>query len=133
MADRHRINKSAPVHGIPATPSGHFRATARRARWFLIGLLTCIGLVGVAVAYAGATAARINTNVHRSDALVQLKTEQAVPKLTRDTNILVMGLDTRVLLTRQNRCPGRAESAWGQWTRPETRLMTVASTMAPRT
>ena len=53
--------------------------------------------VAVAITYVGATAVVANNNVHRSDVLKDLKTApQAVPKLTQDTNILIMGLDTRV-------------------------------------
>ncbi|MBT8161716.1 MULTISPECIES: LCP family protein [Arthrobacter] len=74
------------------------RPKSRRKFVVLVSVAACLALAATAVvAYVGGTAVAVNNNVHRSDALKDLKTlPQAVPKLSQDTNILVMGLDTRV-------------------------------------
>lgn len=76
----------------------HMRPKSRRTSIILISAGACVVLVlaGV-VAFVGGTAVVVNNNVHRSDVLEDLTSlPEAVPKLTQDTNILVMGLDTRV-------------------------------------
>lgn len=62
-----------------------------------VGTTTAVVVAG-GLAYAGATAAQINSNIHRSDILLAdpSQTVQSVPKLTADTNILVMGMDSRL-------------------------------------
>ncbi|WP_284983026.1 hypothetical protein [Arthrobacter sp. efr-133-TYG-118] len=77
------------------------RRKSRRKSIILISATAVTAAVAlaaaVAVTYVGATAVAVNNNVHRSDVLKDLKTlPAAVPKLSQDTNILVMGLDTRV-------------------------------------
>jgi LCP family protein required for cell wall assembly len=47
------------------------------------------------LAYIGVAAARIDGSIHRSDILSDPST-QAVPKLSADTNILIMGMDSRL-------------------------------------
>ncbi|UKA58010.1 LCP family protein [Arthrobacter sp. FW306-2-2C-D06B] len=79
----------------------HLRRKSRRKSVILISATAVAATVALAVAvavtYVGATAVAVNNNVHRSDVLKDLKTlPQAVPKLSQDTNILIMGLDTRV-------------------------------------
>ncbi|MFK4295993.1 LCP family protein required for cell wall assembly [Arthrobacter sp. GAS37] len=64
----------------------------RRRRIVLIAALAAAALVLGVVVYVGGTALNFNANLHRSGAL----NGQDVPKLSKDTNILVMGLDTRV-------------------------------------
>ncbi|MBT8162244.1 MULTISPECIES: LCP family protein [Arthrobacter] len=64
----------------------------RRRRIVLFSALAVALLVAGAIVYVGGTALNFNANLHRSGAL----NGQNVPKLTKDTNILVMGLDTRV-------------------------------------
>lgn len=69
----------------------HRRKIRRR-----IVYLSMAAVVAVVVAGGGVvalTALNFSNNVQRSDALAG---NQSVPKLTKDTNILVMGLDTRV-------------------------------------
>ncbi|MDQ0240180.1 LCP family protein [Arthrobacter bambusae] len=77
------------------------RHKSRRKSVLLISTTAVAATVALAAAvvvtYVGATAVAVNNNVHRSDVLNDLKTQpQAVPKLSQDTNILIMGLDTRV-------------------------------------
>ncbi|MEA5455924.1 LCP family protein [Sinomonas sp. JGH33] len=78
-----------------------------RRRWprVLASLSIVVALVGAGgVAYAGQEAARLAANIHRSGALEAPPSEegpsiqpvQVVPKLTQDTNILIMGLDSRL-------------------------------------
>ncbi|OOP60943.1 transcriptional regulator [Arthrobacter sp. SRS-W-1-2016] len=64
----------------------------RRRRIVLVAVLAAAALVAGVIMYAGGTALSFNANLHRSGAL----NAQDVPKLSKDTNILVMGLDTRV-------------------------------------
>lgn len=87
--------------GESSTGPRHMRHRSRRKSVILISATAVVAAVALAVAvaitYVGATAVAVNNNVHRSDVLKDLKTQpQAVPKLTQDTNILIMGLDTRV-------------------------------------
>ncbi|WP_332602698.1 LCP family protein [Arthrobacter sp. S2(2024)] len=77
------------------------RHKSRRKSVLLISTTAVAATVALAAAvvvtYVGATAVAVNNNVHRSDVLNDLKSQpQAVPKLSQDTNILIMGLDTRV-------------------------------------
>lgn len=83
------------------------RSRPPRRRWSKIVLAVSIVVVLAAVGgavYVAQLAARFNSNVHRSDALARAATEQAaspspssvIPKLSKDTNILIMGLDSRV-------------------------------------
>lgn len=79
----------------------HMRHKSRRKSVLLISTTAVAATVALAAAvvvtYVGATAVAVNNKVHRSDVLNDLKTQpQAVPKLSQDTNILIMGLDTRV-------------------------------------
>ncbi|GHG43485.1 hypothetical protein GCM10012320_07810 [Sinomonas cellulolyticus] len=87
--------------------SGGGAERPRRLTWRRALLAVCIVLVLVVVGgavYVTQLAARFNSNVHRSDALARAATEQAaspspsavVPKLAKDTNILIMGLDSRL-------------------------------------
>jgi LCP family protein required for cell wall assembly len=98
MVDGHH----RPLGGSPrgeATAGGprHMRRKSRRKFVLLVSAGACLALAASAVAYVGATAVAVNNNVHRSGVLGDLKSmPQAVPKLSQDTNILVMGLDTRV-------------------------------------
>ncbi|GAC1607131.1 MAG: hypothetical protein NVS3B6_20910 [Pseudarthrobacter sp.] len=63
----------------------------------LVSAAACVALAASAVTYVGATALTANNNVHRSDVLNDLTSlPEAVPKLSQDTNILIMGMDTRV-------------------------------------
>lgn len=92
MNDGHRTSSQGPRH---------MRPKSRRKSVILISATAVAATVALAVAvavtYVGATAVAVNNNVHRSDVLKDLKTlPQAVPKLSQDTNILIMGLDTRV-------------------------------------
>ncbi|GAB3569186.1 hypothetical protein GCM10027405_31960 [Arthrobacter alkaliphilus] len=64
----------------------------RRRRIVFFSALAVVLLVVGVIVFVGGTALNFNANLHRSDAL----NGQEVPKLTQDTNILVMGLDTRV-------------------------------------
>ncbi|MCX2747064.1 LCP family protein [Arthrobacter sp. MI7-26] len=64
----------------------------RRRRIVFVAALTAAALVVGVIVYVGGTVLGFNANLHRSDAL----NGQDVPKLSKDTNILVMGLDTRV-------------------------------------
>lgn len=65
----------------------------RRKRITLSILATLAALVLVVAGYVVFIAVQANDNVMRSNALAGLS---GVPKLTSDTNILVMGLDSRV-------------------------------------
>jgi LCP family protein required for cell wall assembly len=89
--------------------SGAGAGPPRRRRWLRVALIvaTVLALAGAgAVVYVVQLAGRFNANVHRSDALSQAFAETAspsatastpsVPKLSKDTNILVMGLDSRL-------------------------------------
>ena len=92
MNDGHHTSSQGPRH---------MRRKSRRKSVILISAAAVAATVALAVAvavtYVGATAVAVNNNVHRSDVLKDLKTlPAAVPKLSQDTNILVMGLDTRV-------------------------------------
>ncbi len=69
------------------------RRKSRRRRIIVTVMAVCAALVLGGIGYVAFTAVRINNNVQRSEAL---NGDQSVPKLTQDTNILVMGLDTRV-------------------------------------
>ncbi len=64
----------------------------RRRRIVVVAALAAVALVLGVVVFVGGTALNFNASLHRSDAL----NGQNVPKLSKDTNILVMGLDTRV-------------------------------------
>lgn len=68
------------------------RKSLRRRILFLI-LSAAAAILLAAAGLAAFTAARVNSNIARSNALAAAP---AVPKLTADTNILVMGLDSRV-------------------------------------
>lgn len=97
--------EEAPAQGGHAAAAGRAGASAGRhfrprRRWPKIalaaGTAAAVAVAGAAL-YAGATAARIEGNIHRSDILADpSQTVQAVPKLTADTNILVMGMDSRL-------------------------------------
>ncbi|GAC1371977.1 MAG: hypothetical protein NVS2B15_20560 [Pseudarthrobacter sp.] len=63
-----------------------------RRRIVVGAVLAVVVLVLGTVFYIGGTFVSFNGNIHRSGAL----DGQDVPKLSKDTNILVMGLDTRV-------------------------------------
>ncbi|MGT2462812.1 LCP family protein [Sinomonas atrocyanea] len=89
--------------------SGAGAGPARRRRWLRAVLIvaTVLALAGAgAVVYVVQLAGRFNANVHRSDALSEAFAETAspsatastpsVPKLSKDTNILIMGLDSRL-------------------------------------
>ncbi|WP_226761868.1 LCP family protein, partial [Arthrobacter sp. SO3] len=65
----------------------------RRRRIITTVMAVCTALLLAGTGYAAVTAVRVNDNVQRSQAL---NGDQTVPKLTQDTNILIMGLDTRV-------------------------------------
>lgn len=78
----------------------------RRRRWpkvlVIVAIVVTLAAAGSAL-YVAQLAARFNGNVHRSDALSRALTEpsaspspSAVPKLSKDTNILLMGLDSRL-------------------------------------
>ena len=69
------------------------RRKYRRRRIIITVLAVCAALVASGAGYVAVTAVKFNNNVQRSGAL---DGSQRVPKLTQDTNILVMGLDTRV-------------------------------------
>lgn len=69
------------------------RRRVRRRRTTFALLAVVVAAVLVAVGLVAATVVQANNNVMRSDAL---NGAQSVPKLTKDTNILVMGLDSRV-------------------------------------
>ncbi|MCQ9163840.1 MULTISPECIES: LCP family protein [unclassified Arthrobacter] len=69
------------------------RRRLRRRRITLAVLAAVVAAVMVAVAFVVATVVQANDNILRSRAL---DGAQSVAKLTKDTNILVMGLDSRV-------------------------------------
>ncbi|WP_369046212.1 LCP family protein [Sinomonas sp. P10A9] len=82
------------------------RFAPRRRRWpkvlAIVAIVVTLAAAGSAV-YVAQLAARFNGNVRRSDALSRALTEQsaspsasAVPKLSKDTNVLIMGLDSRL-------------------------------------
>lgn len=87
------------------------RGTGRRfvprwRRWrkvvAIVAIVVTLAAAGIAF-YVAQLAVRFNGNVHRSDALSRALTEQsaspsasAVPKLSKDTNVLIMGLDSRL-------------------------------------
>uniref|UniRef100_UPI0039F06C10 LCP family protein n=1 Tax=Sinomonas sp. G460-2 TaxID=3393464 RepID=UPI0039F06C10 len=99
------------AHGLPpraqSAPrprSGPHAQVARRFRvrpvWprvlLAVGVTAAVVVTG-GLTYAGATAAQINGNIRRSDILADpSQTVQSVPKLTADTNILIMGMDSRL-------------------------------------
>lgn len=98
-----RAGTHAGSPGGEASSQGprHMCHKSRRKSVLLISTTAVAATVALAAAvvvtYVGATAVAVNNNVHRSDVLNDLKTQpQAVPKLNQDTNILIMGLDTRV-------------------------------------
>lgn len=64
----------------------------RRRRIVFFSAMTAVVMVVGVIVYVGGTALNFNANLHRSDVL----NGQEIPKLTKDTNILVMGLDSRV-------------------------------------
>lgn len=83
------------------------RSRPSRRRWPRVLLVAAVVVVLAAVGgavYVSQLAARFNSNVHRSDALARAATDQsaspspsaAIPKLSKDTNILIMGLDSRL-------------------------------------
>jgi LCP family protein required for cell wall assembly len=85
---------------------GGGRARPRRL-WLRLVVAAAVAVVlagAGAVVYGVQLAARFNANVHRSDALSRAVTDQtqgpsptsAPPALAKDTNILIMGLDSRV-------------------------------------
>lgn len=89
--------------------SGAGAGPPRRRRWLRVALIvaTVLALAGAgAVVYVVQLAGRFTANVHRSDALSEAFAETAspsatastpsVPKLAKDTNILIMGLDSRL-------------------------------------
>lgn len=89
--------------------SGAGAGPPRRRRWLRVALIvaTVLALAGAGAAvYVVQLAGRFNANVHRSDALSEAFAETAspaatastpsVPKLSKDTNILIMGLDSRL-------------------------------------
>jgi LCP family protein required for cell wall assembly len=69
----------------------------RRRRWGLVAGYSVLGLVSLLVlsvtGYAWATLNSFNDNLHRSDAQQKSGVK---PSLNGDTNILIMGLDTRL-------------------------------------
>jgi LCP family protein required for cell wall assembly len=69
----------------------------RRRRWGLVTGYSVLGLVSLLVlsvtGYAWATYTSLNDNLHRSDAQQKSGVK---PSLNGDTNILIMGLDTRL-------------------------------------
>ncbi|GAB3269337.1 hypothetical protein GCM10027449_03520 [Sinomonas notoginsengisoli] len=78
-----------------------------RHRWTkaLLAAAVVVLLVSAgATAYVAQVASRFNANVHRSDALARGMADEtpsaspssSVPKLSKDTNILIMGLDSRL-------------------------------------
>lgn len=81
------------------------RRRGRRRALLIATLVVALAGAGAAV-YVAQLAGRFNANVHRSDALSQAFAETAspsasastasVPKLSKDTNILIMGLDSRL-------------------------------------
>ena len=83
--------------GAAVTTAAHHLRRVRR--WSLrrrIVVSSLAGLLAVLLAAAGFvafTAAKVNNNIIRSSALEHVT---SVPKLTADTNVLVMGLDSRV-------------------------------------
>ncbi|MFH5878541.1 LCP family protein [Arthrobacter sp. NA-172] len=99
MVDGHHRPPVAPPRG-EGTAGGprHMRRKSRRKSIIMLSAVACVALaITVPLAYVGATAVKVNNNVQRSEVLKDLKSQpQAVPKLSQDTNILIMGLDTRV-------------------------------------
>ncbi|MCX2747059.1 LCP family protein [Arthrobacter sp. MI7-26] len=99
MADgHHRLpGGSSAIEATPGAPR-HMRRKSRRKSIILVSAAAVVALAATtAVTYVGGTAVSVNNNLHRSDVLRDMKAlPQAVPKLSQDTNILVMGLDTRV-------------------------------------
>lgn len=79
---------SSPGHMAPRPLN---RRVRRRVFFTLLAVVVVVLLA--AAGLLAVTAANVNTNIVRSNALAAVP---AVPKLTHDTNILVMGLDSRV-------------------------------------
>ncbi|WP_427017328.1 LCP family protein [Pseudarthrobacter sp. P1] len=69
------------------------RRTLRRRRIVFSSIAAVAAVVLAGIGILAVTALNFTNNVQRSNALAA---NHAVPKLTLDTNILVMGLDTRV-------------------------------------
>lgn len=69
------------------------RTRTIRRRIFFIALAAVAAVLLAVGGLVAFTAAKVNGNITRSNALAAAP---AVPKLTQDTNILVMGLDSRV-------------------------------------
>ncbi|WP_285725194.1 LCP family protein [Psychromicrobium xiongbiense] len=69
------------------------RKMFRRRRVVVGGIAAVLVLILGVVGYIGVTALNFNNNLHRSDVL---QGQTSVPKLTQDTNILIMGLDSRL-------------------------------------
>ena len=65
----------------------------RRRRIWIVVLAAVVAVVVVIVGFVAINLINANNNIMRSDALTGA---HLVPKLTKDTNILVMGLDSRV-------------------------------------
>lgn len=94
----HRLlGGSSAREAIPCAPR-HMRRKSRRKSIILVSAAGVVALAATtALAYVGGTAVSVNNNLHRSDVLRDMKAlPEAAPKLSQDTNILVMGLDTRV-------------------------------------
>lgn len=94
-------SRRAMASGAVPGGQGPGRRFRLRRRWprVLLAAAVAVALVGAGgVAYAVSVALRFNGSIHRSDALAEASKEpgQAVPKLTRDTNILIMGMDSRL-------------------------------------
>ncbi|WP_104086383.1 LCP family protein [Arthrobacter sp. GMC3] len=77
-------------------PANHLHRHRKWPLWSKIVLGFFAAAVGVLLAasgLAGFTAAKVSHNMVHSNALASIA---PIPKLTQDTNILVMGLDSRV-------------------------------------
>ncbi|MDQ4502412.1 LCP family protein [Sinomonas sp. ASV322] len=97
MQHDRRTPASPEGTGAAALPGRHFRVPRRWPKVLLGAGLTAAVAVAGGIVYAGATAVQINSNIHRSGILVDpAQSIQAVPKLTADTNILIMGMDSRL-------------------------------------